>query len=58
MAKLPDLEQNAFARWILEELTSEKHWDKAFAESEEALGSLADEAPKEHSRKKTKPLNF
>ena len=34
VAKLPTLEQNAFARWILEELTSEKHWDKAFAESE------------------------
>jgi hypothetical protein len=58
VSKLPDLEQNAFARWMLEELESEKRWEKAFAESEDALGRLADEALREHSQKKTKPLKL
>jgi hypothetical protein len=57
-AKLPDFEQNAFAHWIMDELASEKRWDKAFAESEVILGQLAEEALQEHSRKKTKPLNL
>jgi hypothetical protein len=43
-AKLPELEQNVLARWLLLELASEKRWEKAFAESEDLLGELADEA--------------
>jgi len=57
-AKLPKTEQNAFARWVLEELASEKRWDKAFAESAGKLAHLADQALKEHAKGKTRPLHF
>lgn len=52
--QLPDMEQNALAKWLLKELSSEKQWDRAFAESEQALEKLADEALNEHKNKKTK----
>ena len=56
-SKLPEAEQDAFARWLLEELASEKCWDEAFAKSEDLLRELADEALAEHRAGKTKPLN-
>jgi len=43
-SKLPSVEQNALAKWVLEELEAEKKWGKVFAESEDALDRLADEA--------------
>ncbi len=46
--KLSEIEQNALAKWLLNELASEEHWDKAFAGSEGALETLADEALREH----------
>ena len=55
--KLSEVEQNALAKWLLNELSSEKRWDKAFAESENALEKLADEAMREHKKKKTRPLD-
>ena len=55
--KLPKVEQNALAKWLLTELSSEKHWDKAFFESKDALEKLADEALTEHKKKKTRPLD-
>ena len=55
-AKLPEVEQNLMARWLLLELASEKRWEKAFAESEDLLGKLADEALAEHKHGKTKLL--
>ncbi len=51
--KLPQVEQNALAKWLLKELSSEKHWDKIFAESEGVLEKLADEALGEHKKKRT-----
>jgi hypothetical protein len=46
-SKLPPEEQEALAAWILEELASERRWDKAFASSQDALARLADEAIQE-----------
>ena len=43
-SRLPDFEQNALARWLLEEIESERKWDNLFAESEDELGRLALEA--------------
>ena len=43
-SKLPDAEQNALAKWLIEELEAEKKWEKKFAESEDVLDRLADEA--------------
>ncbi len=56
-SKLPDLEQNALARWLIDEIISEKKWEKAFAESEDILDKLADEALAKHAEGKTKPLD-
>ncbi len=57
VAKLPPEEQEAFARWILEELASERRWDEAFANSADALAKLADEALAEHRAGKTQALD-
>lgn len=43
-ARLPEVEQNALAKWLLEELHSERQWARAFSESEDVLDILADEA--------------
>ena len=43
-AKLPKSDQNAFARWVLEELSSEGRWEKALAKSEKQLTMLANQA--------------
>ncbi len=57
-SRLPELEQNALARWLIDEILSERKWEKAFAESEDVLDKLADEALEERAEDKTKPLNF
>ena len=43
-SKLSEQEQETLAAWILEELASERQWTEAFANSEDALALLADEA--------------
>ena len=56
-SKLPDVEQNALAKWVIEELKAENKWERSFAASEDMLDKLADEALDEHKHGKTKPLN-
>ena len=56
-SKLPEFEQNALARWLIDEIISEKKWEKLFADSEDELDKLADEALMEHAKGKTKPLD-
>jgi len=58
VSNLPEVEQNALAKWLLRELDSEKQWDKGFGESEDALEKLADEALEEHKKGKTKPFDL
>lgn len=57
-SKLTDVQQNIIARWLLDELLAEKKWDSLFAESEDFLANLADEALKEHRTGKTKSLGL
>lgn len=57
-ARLPETEQNALAKWLLEELHSEKQWAKSFAESEDILEDLADEAIEEKRKGKIKRLDL
>ena len=57
-SKLPDMQQNIIARWLLDELLVEKKWDSLFAESEDFLANLADDALRDHRAGKTKPLNL
>ncbi len=42
--KLPDLEQDAIAKVILEELADEARWEDAFANSQPQLAKLAAKA--------------
>lgn len=57
-ARLPELEQNALAKWLLEEIHSERKWARIFAESEDALERLADEAIEEKRKGNATPLDL
>lgn len=56
-SKLPEGEQDALGRILLEELASERHWDELFAGSHDLLSQLADEALAEHRAGRTKELD-
>jgi hypothetical protein len=43
-SKLPEVEQDALGRMLLEELASERRWEELFAGSHDLLAELADEA--------------
>lgn len=49
-AKLPELQQNMLAKWILGEILAENKWDSLFADSEGMLSSMADEALGEYRK--------
>jgi len=57
-SKLPEVEQKALAKWVMEELEAQGKWEKAFAGSEDILDKLADEALAAHKQGKSKPLNI
>jgi hypothetical protein len=56
LRKLPENEQEAFAALLLNEMDSERRWDELFAQSEDLLSDLADEALSEHRAGKTQLL--
>lgn len=56
-SKLDASEQDTLARWILEELESERRWDRFFADSQDELALMAQEALEEHRKGLTKPLD-
>ncbi len=56
-SKLPEIEQNSFAKWVLQELETENNWGKIFAESEDILDKLADEAINADKEGRTQLLN-
>lgn len=58
VSKLPEVEQNALAKWVIEELESEDRWEKAFGGSENILDRLADEALETHEDGKTKLMDI
>lgn len=53
-SRLSEIEQNALAKWVLEELEAEGRWEKTFAGSEDILDRLADEAIAAHKNGKFK----
>ncbi len=57
-SKLSETEQNALAKWVLEELEADRQWDKAFAATEDVLDKLADEAIEEFKKGNTTPLRI
>ena len=56
-SRLPEMDQNALAKWLLDELHSEAKWERTFAESEDLLEKLADEALDEKRKGKTTRLD-
>jgi hypothetical protein len=57
-SELPETEQDSLAKWLLEELESEREWDRLFAGSQDALGRLAKEALDAHRRGETEPMDY
>ncbi|MFQ5467837.1 MAG: hypothetical protein ACE5DS_06840 [Kiloniellaceae bacterium] len=57
ISKLSPERQDAFAALLLAEMEDEARWDKSFAESQDALEKLADEALDEHKRGETRPFD-
>jgi hypothetical protein len=55
-SKLPEVDQNVLAKWLLEELESDHIWEKKFSESENILEKLDDEALDAHRKGKTKRM--
>jgi hypothetical protein len=57
-SKLPEIEQNALAKWVIEEIKSEDRWEKTFEGSEDVFDRLADEALTEHKDSKTETMDI
>ena len=55
-ARLSEAEQDAFARFVLEELKTEARWAQAFAGSQDELAGLAQEAAADYKAGRTRPL--
>ena len=56
-SKLPESEQDALGRILLEELASERRWKELFAGSHDLLAQLADRALAEHHAGRTEKLD-
>ena len=58
-SKLSESEQDRIARFLLEEMESDRRWDELFAtpESEAFLERMANEAIAEHRAGVTRPLD-
>jgi len=56
-SKLPEDEQDALGRILLEELASERRWEGLFAGSHDFLSELADQALAEHRAGRTEKLD-
>jgi hypothetical protein len=55
-SKLPQEAQDMLARMLLDDLAAEEKWDGTFAQSQDKLARLADEALAEYHDGKTKKL--
>ena len=55
--RLPDDEQDTFARWLMDELESERRWSRSFETSQRQLANLAREALAEDLVGQTEPLD-
>jgi len=57
ISALPEIEQNIYAKNLLDEIESEKKWDSSFSESEDFLSHMADNALEDFKSNNTTPLN-
>ncbi len=56
ISALPEMEQNIYAKNLLDEIEFEKKWDSSFSESEDLLSQMADSALKDLENSDTEPL--
>jgi hypothetical protein len=56
-SKLSEAEQNTLGRILLDELASERRWEELFAESQDLLADLADQALAQHRAGRTEKLD-
>ena len=56
-AKLPEDEQDALARAVLDELAGERRWAELFSQSQDVLRELAAEAMGEYRAGRTQELD-
>jgi hypothetical protein len=56
-ARLPDIDQELLAKWLLQELDSERRWQDLFDSSADQLSRMADEALAEHQEQGTPELD-
>jgi hypothetical protein len=54
---MPEDEQDALARWLLQELASDRRWDESFSRSQDKLADMAKEARKEYHAGETEDLD-
>ena len=57
VARLPDHERNALARWLMDERESERRWSRAFETSQGQPAELALEALEDDLAGRTEPLD-
>jgi hypothetical protein len=57
ISTLPEIEQNIFAQFIIDEIKEEDKWNKSFAQSEDILAQMANEALTDFNNNKTEILN-
>lgn len=57
VSQLPDTEQDAIERLVLDEMESDRRWTDLLAKSPKTLERLADEAWAEHEAGKSEPLD-
>jgi predicted amidophosphoribosyltransferase len=57
VAKLSPEDQDAIAVWLLEEMQSERCWQRSFDQSPDLLAALADEALAEYRSGQTQSLD-
>jgi hypothetical protein len=56
-SQLPPEEQDELAKWLLEEMESEKRWDEVFRASADQLRAMAKEALQEAREGRTEELD-
>lgn len=57
-SELSGADQNDFAKFILDELESERRWEPAFGDSQDERERLADEALEEHEAGNSQELGL
>ena len=58
ISTLPEIEQNIFAQFIIDEIIEEDKWNKSFSKSEDILSQMADKALVNFNNNQTEILNI